>query len=84
MWLPALVLGKSSVSSTTVTANSNNLFSRSYFAFLGATYSEFASLTRNSGPFHSAFDVRCSVFAVFLFIFMRMTSARRRTLASKR
>ena len=66
MWLPALVLGKSSVSSTTATANSNNLSSRSYFVFFGAPYSEFASLTRNA--FGSAFDVRRSVFGVFLLI----------------
>ena len=85
MWLPALVLGKSSVSSTTATANSNNLSSRSYFVFFGAAYSEFASLTRTTDPLHSVFDVRRSMFGLLLFMFMLLDwSEARRNAASKR
>src|SRR5438094_4227396 len=73
MSLPALVLGKSSVSSATATANSNNLSSRSYLIFFGAAYSEFASLTPNGGTFRSAFDVRRSMFGVFLLVLISIS-----------
>ena len=66
MWLPTLVLAKSPVSSTTATANSNNLYSRSYFVFFGAADSKFASLTENA--FGWALGVRRLVFGVFLLI----------------